>query len=283
MEIVRYVIYAEERVNETIRIVPFGDFHVGNINCDKEKLEEVAKWIASTPKTFWIGMGDYLDSIIPFDESRFDEKTIDPDFTVWKTDGKRKWRETSIDAAYNYIYNLLKPIRNKCIGLHAGNHEEELRRRTGHDYVTQLCRELEVNYLGIQAYIWLSFEKGRSKSPGTAKFTILSQHGSYGGDEMGGAINRLSKVARQWEADIYLMGHTHFVHGWRDVYKALERVRGKLFLSERKKVYALTGGFLKAYKEGTTSYLEKKGKLERKTGIVSIIINPVRRDIHVME
>lgn len=290
MELVKMII--DSKGKQIIGLVPFGDMHVGNNNCDKAKILEIRDFILKTG-CHWIGMGDYMDAIVYTDEKRYDPETVDPDFLLkYASNGEssERWVRTCIDKQFNWIKKMMYPIKHLCLGLHVGNHEDELRRRTGHDYVIQLCDELGVEYLGDTAYVRLVIRNARDKAndnPAKYGFTIFSHHGHYNGEKMGGAVNKLVDISSGWEADIYLMGHTHWVHGWRHISKQLNVLNGDyrhpLRLDEHKKVYALTGGFLRAYVQGSSSYLEKRGKSERKVGVVQINIEYRRRDIHVTE
>jgi hypothetical protein len=155
----------------------------------------------------------------------------------------------------------------------------------------QLCEDLGVKYLGWDAltYLQLMNYGGAEGGPNAMRvYVIHSLHGAYNGDKMGGAVNKLMDISVQWDADITLMGHTHWAHGWRHIRKKLQnhsrtKLNDGLSIVDEKLAYGLTGGFLKAYQEGTTSYLEQRAKMERKMGIINITIEPGRNDIHVTE
>lgn len=63
--------------DKPVQLVGLGDIHLGNINCDKEKFKEIVDWIASDPQRYWIGMGDYIEAILPSPtEWRYDTRNI---------------------------------------------------------------------------------------------------------------------------------------------------------------------------------------------------------------
>ncbi len=243
---------------ETIRIVPFGDWHVGNINCQKDEISRYAEWIRKEKNTYWIGMGDYADSIVPlWEEKRYNVLERDQKFTT-------------IDDQYNWIETQVSKISNKCLGLHTGNHDfNVLQQKGAHDYITDICKKFNLRYLAWNAFLSMQVE-------GKMNFTICSTHGSSASKYAGTKLNALMNWAKDFDADIYLCGHTHTA----DVYRSIQHWSDGEHLRENKKVYCLTGGFLKGYQEGTSSYIERKNLPPLKIGVVKISIYPDRKDIH---
>jgi len=87
------------------------------------------------------------------------------------------------------------------------------------------------------------------------------------------------EIARDFDADIYLIGHTHELLGFRKIKLVNDGdgMRGK------KLIFALTGSFLKTYLLNSHSYGEASLYPPSKTGIVSILIDAERKDLHIME
>lgn len=270
MELQEYIIDAKGQ--DEIILVPLGDLHVGHVNCDKQKIMEIIDWIKHTG-AYWIGMGDYADAIVPTDERRFDIETVDPELN-------------HPDKQYYWVKQQFMKIKDRCLGLHIGNHDYELERRHFHRFVWELCDDLQVKYLGWTAFTHLKIihvngPKGNTKT----SFTIFSTHGYYNGRRLGGAVNRIEDIAADFEADIYLFAHTHQLEGHRRVVLALQYgpKNEHVKIVEKKKVYALTGGFLKGYQVGSLSYVERKNLKPNKIGILTICIYPKTRDLHVKE
>ena len=267
MKVVNHVIYYQSKT-EKFLIVPFGDLHVGNRNADLRKIREIANWIRETPKCYWLGMGDYVDAIVWHPN----EKRIDPDIV--------DYRYYKPEDAYEFIYRLFEPIKNKCLGLLTGNHDDILRKRHYKDWVKDLAQRLNVPYLTFSAFLRLSFRlQYNNERPKNQEFVIFATHGYYTGRSTGGKVTRLESLAQWIEADIYLMAHTHELLGHRRIVLAASR-GGRVI--EKKKVFALTGGFLRGY-VNEHSYVEKRLLAPTKIGILSIEIEPWRRDIHVKE
>ena len=243
---------------ETIRIVPFGDWHVGNINAQKDKIDEYVEWIKKEKNCYWIGMGDYADNIIPlWEENRYNISEIDKDFQT-------------MDDQWNWIEKRIAKISDKCLGLHTGNHDcSFIQMKGGHDYVKTLCQKYNLKYLGWNTFLLI--EIGDKMS-----FTICSSHGSSSSRYPGTKLNALMNWAKDFDADIYLYAHTHTATALRTIQHWSDGEN----LCESKKVYCLTGGFLKGYQQGTTSYIERKNLSPLNIGVVKISVYPDKNDIH---
>lgn len=257
-----------------IELVGLGDVHIGNINCDKAKFEEIVDWISKRPRCYWIGMGDYIEAILPSPvEWRYDTRSVDPYF--WEKYTKDP-NVSIIDEEVNYVEEKFQRISPRCLGLLEGNHERTIWQRHHNPLVLNMAKRLKVPYLGASAFIVLKFSNGK-------RVTIYALHGDYGGRKLGGAVNRLHDISLGYEADIYMMGHCHWVHGNRGIVGYVDFEDGKPVYRETKKCYVLTGAFLRATKVGSESYIERKGLQPRKIGIAVIQIDPDRFDVHVSE
>jgi predicted phosphodiesterase len=256
---------------DQVEIFAFGDWHIGNKCCAHEKIENYVKHISESPNCWWIGMGDYMESIVPmFEEKRFYSPRIDPRFGT----SSKEFAE---------VKRLAETIKDKCLGLHVGNHELKRAKMSQDDEnsVERLCRELDVPYLGHVAFTHLSL---RGKTNTKFALNILSTHGSYGGDNEGGAVNAMKKWAQGWEnVDVFLYGHTHWRHVWKITRKRPLFNPKSVGIENRDIIFALSGGFVKAYEVGELTYLEERNKEERKTGAVNIIVQPSARQLRVME
>lgn len=262
MEIITKII-PYEKTNEDILLVPLGDEHAGNINFNRDKFEKYIKWIADNENMYVIGMGDYADAIIHDDDKRYDFDTLDPDMPT-------------PDEQYDYIIDQHKPIKDKLIGLHSGNHDYELQRRHTHKYVTRdMVKTLGAPHLASNAMIRLKFKK---KGKNGQSIVIASTHGSSNARSDGGKVNALKNWATSFNADLYLYAHTHARLTVERMYYELSTNN---VMVERDQGFALTGGFLEGYLPGTISYVERKNLTPIKTGIVKISINPDTRKMRL--
>lgn len=249
-------------------IIPLGDVHLGNAGCDVDKFQRQIRWIAENKKCFWIGMGDYVDAI-NYSDKRFDQNTVAEPY--------RSDMMNCVTRQIDDIKKMLDPIMPKCLGMLRGNHEEKIRRAYHHDLIYEFWREYHMPILNDAAIIRLSFNDlyGKRRS-----FDFFCTHGNVGGRKSGAKLNRLEDLIGYIDADVYLIAHSHM--------KATS-CRSVLFMNDahvlkhKKKVMAVTGCFLNGYTEGVGSYIEKWMYPPTSTGVVKIMLNPDKRDIHISE
>jgi hypothetical protein len=211
------------------------------------RLREVVAWIASEPRAYVVGMGDYLEAIKVHDK-RFDSKSVDPKYL--------SDLENATDMALEDLLEILSPIKGKVLGLLTGNHEEKVRLRDRDDPQRRLCRALDVPDLGYDCLIRWTFKRGSgSADPGRVVF-VSASHGTIAGRSVGSCVSRMEKVAGNVEADLYLFGHGHQLI-WFQTARVEAPSSGDLHLGERLKSFAMTGTFRKTYQEGTRDYGEK--------------------------
>jgi len=249
-------------------VVPIGDIHLGNACCDIEKLQEMVEWVKKNKNVYWIGMGDYVDCI-NYSDKRFDPNTIDKKYMANLSN--------CVSMQIEDIIAILAPIADKCIGLHRGNHEETIRLRYQYDVMYKMWEAFKKPLLKDSAMTRLCFDDGKGHR---SAFEIFSTHGSCGGRKGGAKINRLEDMITFADADVYLMGHNHI--------KATE-TKSTLYLDHqmnlkvKKRILAVTGCFLHGYKEGITSYIEKWGFPPTDIGVVKLMFNPRKHDVHISE
>lgn len=286
MIIWEYEIYGKSR-SDKFYLIPLGDTHVGIRAFDRKKFLEHVNWIKKTPNTFWVGVGDYTESIIPKD-IRFDPDIIDPRYTQEPipkelrnvlagpgATGFRALRELPKVQAEDFI-GMVKGIADKCIGLSMGNHEWDIKDKYGFDALGHLCQELGVKNLG-----WNSMTRLRFSIPKwvrhSAVLVMQISHGSTAGRKKGGKVNRLEDRTSMFEADIYIGGHSHDRIATTRHLLALSK-RGKLRFLAKKQVFVIVPSFFQTYEEGITTYAERKEYPPTSTGLVKIIIEPFRKD-----
>lgn len=266
------VVLHYESPAERFNIIPMGDIHLGNVGCDVRRLKDLVRWIANKDNTYWLGMGDYIDAI-NYTDPRFDPKTVDKRYLAAGDLDKM------IQMQINDLIDILEPIADKCLGLHRGNHEEKIRREYHYDILYELWRGLCLNGTAMlydAALTRLKFVRGRH----VTKVDIFSAHGNVGGRKGGNKINRLEDLMGYFDADIYLLAHSHI---------KVAEVKTTLYfdnrgnLRQKKRILAVTGCFLKSYEKGKTSYAERFLLPPNDLGVIKIMISPEDGDIHVSE
>lgn len=281
-----------------VNIEPLSDIHVGTIFHDKVKFRECVERIKNDPNRYTILMGDNFDATLP-DHKFFDSKTIDPELP-------------ELEDQFQYLINLLLPIRHKILGVLTGNHDERLRQKHFNDFVSRLVRELnmeypeardvpdlnkgglrivsedgqdlpyKIRYLGYSSFLRLIFMRqfGTENEHNDSAFDMFLHHGFYSGRRLGGNLNNLEDMARDFSADVYLTGHTHQIVMDKKVKMCMDK-NGNL--GEVTKVFAVCGSFYKGYCPDVISYAEVKGMSPQRCGTITVSFFPFERKIQCHE
>jgi len=264
MQVTRKVLKFSSREEADWRLIPLGDDHLGHANFDHDLHQKTIDYIADTPRTLWIGMGDYCDAITAKDH-RYDPHAVDP---RWPTPDKQ----------YRAITEMFKPIADKCIGLLDGNHDLRHWKDHNHNYVDGLAYDLKVPYLTITAYTRLVFQRESGKQPKHNQFNIYAHHGWTSSRTAGGRVLRIQDLAKTFPGlPLYLMGHVH-VRGEAPP-KVNLSVDKHLRIIHREERFVFTGGYLKGYLPGAASYVEEQGYVPTSLGspVIEIKVNDSAR------
>lgn len=253
--------------HDEFALVPIGDIHLGAKACDADALKATIQEVTCSSGTNWIGMGDYAECIAPGDK-RFDLRTIEPRFLPKLDDLP--------NACFEELRGLFGPIKEKCLGLLVGNHEETLRLRQSQDVHGALCVALGAKNLGYDALIrWTFRRKGPTQRsrPSSVVLIIFASHSTIAGRRDGGKVNRMQDVSRNFDADLYLFGHGHAQIASRSVELSVPS-SGSPKLKERLRLQCMTGTYRKTYELGTLDYSEKGGYSPVPIGSPVIKITP---------
>jgi len=236
---------------EQIEIIPLGDAHFGSPNCNFKSLVNLIEYIKNTPNCYVIGMGDYWDCVIPKDP-RFDASQ---EFNL-------------IDDAYGKIKDLFLKVKERFLCLLIGNHEYSLVQDGYGNLVKRLASELHAPYAGFSCFLKLETQKSK-------KIIFYCHHGWFSGRQRGSKINNLENLMRDYEADVYLAGHSHDLFATRRVKISWN--------GDKKVIFANTGSFLETATWGTTGYGERAGYPPQKLGVCKIKWYPEKNDLHISE
>ena len=200
-----------ENSQDRITIIPLGDLHVGALNCAEEKIRSVVKQIQESPNTYWIGGGDMCDAVLMQDAKRFDPSGL----PAWMLHGAaveiRDRLEDMLNAQKGRLFQLLDPIKDKCLGLIEGNHEYSIMKYHNRNFMSEICDHFGVENLTDCAFVRFQFTRKlntKSKSPG-AVVSMFITHGNGGGRTAGAEPNSLYRLAADKDVDIILRGHSH--------------------------------------------------------------------------
>jgi predicted phosphodiesterase len=261
MRLLSYNIKVNSRSTK-INLIPIGDVHCGSKNSNEDKLKKLVEWILKQKDTYVILMGDLIEAI----------NVSDPRFDIDSLIEGGKEVNNLLFRQIDRIVKLLKPIKGKIIGALEGNHEAKAKQKYHSDVTSIICEKLGIENLTYSALIRLRIS--RQKGNGRI-ITIYAHHGFGGGNTIGGKLNKISKLATNFDANIYLMGHVHDKYVFASEQLAISQ-RGEPRLIANKKVFALTGSFFETYVDGYSSYAEKMAYAPIPTGVIKLVIVPFK-------
>jgi len=229
-------------------LVPLGDMHIGSFNVDEKKLEGYIKWVKEHPNSYIFLMGDIFDTATrdsltsPFDQS------------------------LGINEAFEYMTNLIKPVKKKIIGCISGNHERRLTKYAGLDILEMWCNRNQIRYCGDSAVIVFNIK--------SISYIFFAHHTTGGGQTIGGKLNRVFKLSNIFVgADCYLGGHNHSKALGEDAIYFLENGKIKL-----KRIFYIDCGSFQKYPE---SYAEESALPPSHTGAPRIRMSGIEKDLHI--
>jgi len=238
----------------------FGDVHYGSPNFCKRKFNEFLTKCKNTPNAYFLGMGDYFDLL-----SSSERKTI--------TGNLHESTEKTLDNLYRNLTEDLASkldfMRGKILGLVEGNHHANL--LTGITTTQYLCEMLDCKYLGASGFVRLSFDYHGKR---TSK-DILAHHGCGAARLPGGSINRVYQMRDIAEADIYLMGHEHKCNAATAATLYMDQFGN---IKQREMYFARSGSFLKAYEQGSPSYVVDAAMAPSNLGWLEFTFTPRKED-----
>ena len=184
-----------------IKLVSLGDIHRGNNNCDLKLLSKHIQRIADEENTYWVSTGDLLETAI-------------------KSSKSSCYEACSPQEELEALAAELQPIRKKCLGFVASNHQNRIKKDVGLELDKYLAAAARIPFLGIGAVVKIVC--------GRLAYFVKLHHGVGGGTD-GNKVNRAMKLAQNTlGADLYLTGHTHSFSYVQDVQTLIDRKRDKL-------------------------------------------------------
>ena len=246
---------------EPVVIIPVSDLHLGSIAHDSEVWNRVKKVIKETPKCYWFGMGDYGE-FIPVKDLRFDGNTISKEL-------KNRVGEI-LTANINLVIEEFKEIKDKCLFLLSGNHDDKYRKHIGIDILKIIADRigLNQNYFPYESIASIFFG---ARSRYSLKMYV--SHGWGGGLHKGAKLNRVANVAKNFDADIIIAGHSHDMLAAPDI--VLRANSTGTIINEHIRWLIRVSGFRKS-RSCVSSYEEYAGYPPNVTGTVAI--NIYRKD-----
>jgi hypothetical protein len=247
--------HIEYKYGQTIKLRPIFDVHWGNKYCVKKDFIEFLS--LADNKTYFIGGGDLFDAIILKDwrYAKSQDETLGDDF---------------LDTHVIEMAEILRPYKDRIIGLGIGNHEKTVLRNCNTNLVKRVCSEIGVPYLGYTWVITLHMREARGRG---RDIVIKGHHGWGGGSRTRGAdITKYEKDMGKWaDVDIFLYGHVHKVQ--YDKTPMIKTCGGRLKAVPR--IMAICGTFLKTFSDGVdTTYSEDEGYPPCEVGGIELQLKP---------
>jgi hypothetical protein len=247
------------KYGDVIKIKPIFDVHYGHTLCDVNAFKQ---YLAdSDDKTWFIGGGDFLDSITVMDP-RY-RKSID-----------MFGSEEIIDEQINGMYKILEPYKEKILGLGIGNHEDTILRKYATNPIKRLCEKLsteenKIPYLGYSYF----FKLYMREKEGRGRTVLIKGHHGYGGGSrtQGADLTKFSKDMAYYEADLFIYGHTHKLQ-----FDEVPRlgISGNSLIS-KPKVLVICGSYKKSLSaDSTTTWEETMGFPPSRIGGATINLRP---------
>jgi len=232
-----------------------GDLHFprGKYNLFKQEINKISK----QPDSYFIGMGDWVEGILPGD------KRYNPEETAFMIK-KYGTLVNMISEQYHYIEDALQLLadNNQIIGIHNGNHERPGIRNASVNELRRICDRFNTKYLGEGCAI-ITLQNSHD-------INILTAHGIGGGILPGFAYNNLDKHSNVIDGiDIIAEGHTHKL-GVDISEDHLKHGKGKF--KHRTQWRCSCGSFLGNYDLGYSSYAELKMYRPLPLGYVRVTI-----------
>ena len=254
----------------SIMILPLGDIHIGDPNCDLELLKECIEFIKNTDNCYTILNGDLMNNGLKSSKSDSYIETM------------------TMEEEQDLLIELLSPIKDKILYMTQGNHEYRTSLLAGIDPLRSVARELGLlksgRYSDNSYMLTLQFGKRNGMKDVNNIYTIFGMHGSGGGRRIGSTANIMDDMTSIIpNADLYIHSHTHNPLTFRKptyIYnqnnKCLE-LHNRIFYNTNSFVkyggYAERKGY--ALTDNTPSVIvikfdRKKGKMIKTTDIIKI-------------
>lgn len=223
---------------EDTLLIPIGDIQL-QPNRDAVDIKGLKRTIqfGIDNNAYWVGMGDMVDLESPSNRRALRNAGL--------YDSAYDALDAIAEELEDEIFDLFKDTKGRWLGMLEGHHYHE--HQTGGTSDTRLAQRLEAPFLGTSAFLNMRFKTPGKE--GDIDFRIWAHHGRGGGALASGPYNKMEHVVKAFDADAYLMGHTHRVGHVTipRVYPVFGKRYGTL---EHKTLHLVsTGSFLKGWLE----------------------------------
>lgn len=184
---------------KVVRVYFVGDTHIGHPCLDEKLLSKTIAAIARDRKGIVVGMGDYIDAIVP----------RDPRFDIAAFDGLTDLDDIIRSQIVQFVAHW-KPLAKRTAVFLSGNHEDAVRKHANRNVYRDIAERLKLPneaLFGVNGFLRIHVidRPGKRGWP----VDIYMHHGHGGGRKDGSHINRLADMMAAVRADVYAMGHVH--------------------------------------------------------------------------
>jgi len=248
-----------KNLDDPVHLYIIQDVHLGERGCREDFLAEVVAEIAQDRRAVWYGNGDYGAYMAP-DDKRFRADEVSERFAIADL---ARWGDTLTEA----FVDAVAPIRDKCLGLGSGNHEDVYGKRNNCNPTYDIAAGLHVPHTDYVTAFDLRMVP-RTGKPKT--LSVLAHHGFGSAVTPQGKLAALGKLAGLTTARLCLMGHSH---GRADYeFCRVENQNGKI---RHVPQYAVLGGsVVQTYVRGPSNYAQRRAMPPFRPGVAKILIHP---------
>jgi predicted phosphodiesterase len=234
--------------NKPVKIVLLGDIHYGSGQCNELLFMKAINKIKKDKNIKVILMGDMIENSNRFSVGSgvYDQKQ-------------------SPTSQIDDLINILKPIQNKILFYHCGNHERRTYTMTGVNPGKLIAGTLTVPYIDNMALTDILV--------GKQSYRLFTWHGAGSAQTTAGRVKVLERQAETFSADLYAQGHNHDLFSTTIPFREIVNNTFRDIFRH----FVLTGSFVK----WDSSYAEMNGYKMMKLGCPIITLNNKQKEIKV--
>ena len=195
-----YYAHTLSRSFKELIILPISDVHYGNPLCSVNHFLRTIRMINKS-NVYAVLNGDLLEAVIK--ASKGDVHT----------------QKGTAQTQAKWIVKQLMPYKKKLLGMTMGNHEKRIYDTVGHDYCSDMAKDLGIPYRAEGLYLKISFGSGNeSHDDRPYAYYLYATHGYGGARTKASKAVKVERTATWIHADVYIMSHDHVVNVAPDVY-----------------------------------------------------------------
>ena len=252
---------------QTYTLYGLGDIHAFSASCDLDAAYAVRDEVASDPLALVAFMGDGAECITEKDP-RWDSGGVD--YSLLTPGHARKIGDIEVE----WLTEFMRPIADKIIVYHDGNHEKAFNRHNATDFSDRVMigasipRDYHAPGMALTRIVFTDASRH------ACSLVVNSAHGNQAGRMDGAKINRMKQALAWFHCDIMLRGHSHSFFAspcdW------LEPNSNHTRPVSKRGYVSHTGSFLRTYEQDQDSYAEDGDYPPTSIGCPQFLLTPTR-------